>query len=60
MVPLAEKALDALEGHPVRIDTTLLFATQEGHADRPAPLAVAALDTGRSKLPVSPTAARTR
>jgi integrase len=30
VVPLAEKALDALERHPARIDTTLLFATRKG------------------------------
>lgn len=30
VVPLAEKALDALEAHPARIDTTLLFSTQTG------------------------------
>ena len=30
VVPLAEKALDALEDHPARIGTTLLFTTQTG------------------------------
>jgi integrase len=30
VVPLAEKALEALEAHPARIDTTLLFTTEKG------------------------------
>jgi integrase len=30
VVPLAKKALEALEAHPARIDTTLLFSTQRG------------------------------
>jgi integrase len=30
VVPLAEKALEALEGHPARIDTPLLFSTRRG------------------------------
>jgi integrase len=30
IVPLAEKALDALEAHPARIHTTLLFTTKRG------------------------------
>jgi integrase len=30
VVPLAEKALEALDAHPARIDTTLLFTTKRG------------------------------
>ncbi len=30
VVPLAERALEALEAHPARIDTTLLFSTRSG------------------------------
>jgi integrase len=30
VVPLAHRALEALEAHPVRIDTTMLFTTKRG------------------------------